>query len=256
MNKKNRDLILIGGGLVLLSLFLHYIHYLLFRDLHHTLIFLAADIAFIPMEVFFSYFVFDRLLEKREVEHIIERLHILIGVFFSEVGSSFLSELVNGDSKVKLLREKFCSKKIWNDSDFEKIKNDIITYDFNLNINSINVEKLKRELDENRDFIINLLMNESLHEHETFTEMLMSLMHLKEELDSRWNRDIANYEEIHIEMDMENAYKYLTIEWCQYMKYLSGNYPNLFIKALIDNPFDNRDKKEKDYIYMNINIEN
>ena len=41
------------------------------------------------------------------------------------------------------------------------------------------------------------------------------------------------------------AYKYLTIEWAEYMKYLSEEYPVLYCKALINNPFDTRSKREK-----------
>ena len=43
MNKHKRETIMIGVGLIVLSLFLHYLHYLTFRDLHHTLIFLFAN---------------------------------------------------------------------------------------------------------------------------------------------------------------------------------------------------------------------
>lgn len=71
MKKKTKETILIGAGLVILSLVLHYIHILLFKDVHHTLIFLVADIAFIPMEVFFTTIVIDRMLEKREKEHLL-----------------------------------------------------------------------------------------------------------------------------------------------------------------------------------------
>ena len=43
MKKKTKETILIGTGLVTLSLILHYVHYLIFKDAHHTMIFLVAD---------------------------------------------------------------------------------------------------------------------------------------------------------------------------------------------------------------------
>ena len=64
MNKHQKETIFIGVGLIVLSLFLHYLHYKVFNDLHHTLIFLFADIAFIPMEVFFTTIVIDKMLER------------------------------------------------------------------------------------------------------------------------------------------------------------------------------------------------
>ena len=97
---------------------------------------------------------------------------------------------------------------------------------------------------------MNLIMNENIHEHEEFTDMLMSLLHVKEEIESRYCDKIEAFELEHLASDMAVAYKYLTLEWCEYMNYLNKNYPRLFVRALIDNPFDNRDKKEKDKIYL------
>ena len=211
MKKKTKETILIGAGLVILSLVLHYIHILLFKDVHHTLIFLVADIAFIPMEVFFTTIVIDRMLEKREKEHLLEKLNMLIGLFYT------------------------------------------LEYDYEIDINKINLKDIRNKLDENRDLLINLISNGNLLEHETFTEMLMTIMHLKEELDTRYSPDIEEYEIQHIEKDLMVVYKYLTIEWAEYMKYLSKNYPSLYCKALINNPFDNRDKKEKDKCFLENN---
>ena len=52
--KRTKETILIGSGLVILSILLHYLHVVIFKDVHHTMIFLFADIAFIPLEVFLT----------------------------------------------------------------------------------------------------------------------------------------------------------------------------------------------------------
>ncbi|MDU4419804.1 MAG: hypothetical protein E7I73_12400, partial [Clostridium perfringens] len=96
MSKQKKEFLMIGIGLIGLSLVLHYVHYLIFQDLHHTLIFLFADIAFIPMEVFFTTLVIDKLLEKREKEHLRDKLSMLIGVFFSELGTDILNTFFIG----------------------------------------------------------------------------------------------------------------------------------------------------------------
>ena len=125
-----------------------------------------------------------------------------------------------------------------------------LNYDYELNIDKINLGDIKNKLDDNKDLLINLISNGNLLEHETFTEMLMTIMHLKEELDTRYCDEIERYEIMHIEKDLMAVYKYLTIEWAEYMKYLSKNYPSLYCKALINNPFDTRDKKEKDKCFL------
>ena len=229
MKKKTKETILIGTGLVALSLFLHYIHYLIFKDAHHTMIFLVADIAFIPMDVFFTTLILDRFLEKREKDHLLGKLNMLIGVFYTEVGTKLLLNIVEGDND----REFLSGASITNDTWKKK-----------------SLEDIRKNLDANKDLLISLIANENLIEHETFTEMLMSIMHLREELNTRLSMDMQEYELEHIEKDIMLAYKYLTIEWAEYMKYLSEEYPVLYCKALINNPFDTRSKSEKDKCYL------
>lgn len=254
MKKKTKETILIGAGLVILSLLLHYAHFKIFKDLHHTLIFLFADIAFIPMEVFFTSLILDKFLERREKYHLLEKLNMLIGVFYTEVGTKLLTNITIGDNNISDLTQDSV-KEISDDKiSFEKLNNDILNHSYKLDINKIDLSILNKLLNENRDLLITLITNENLLEHETFTEMLMSVLHLKEELNSRYSTQIDDYELLHIESDLEVAYKYLTIEWIKYMQYLCYNYPVLFTKALINNPFDNRSKKEKDQIYLKKHI--
>ena len=245
MKKKTKETILIGTGLVALSLFLHYIHYLIFKDAHHTMIFLVADIAFIPMDVFFTTLILDRFLEKREKDHLLGKLNMLIGVFYTEVGTKLLLNIVEGDNDREFLSGASITNDTWKKKSFEKLK-----HDYTVDINKVSLEDIRKNLDANKDLLISLIANENLIEHETFTEMLMSIMHLREELNTRLSMDMQEYELEHIEKDIMLAYKYLTIEWAEYMKYLSEEYPVLYCKALINNPFDTRSKSEKDKCYL------
>ena len=250
MSKRTKETILIGSGLVILSILLHYLHVVIFKDVHHTMIFLFADIAFIPLEVFLTTIVIERILERREKEHLVEKLNMLIGLFYTELGTKLLSDIVKGDAHGVMANHRTINSDTWNDQSFSKLHEDILNYDYELNIDKINLGDIKNKLDDNKDLLINLISNGNLLEHETFTEMLMTIMHLKEELDTRYCDEIERYEIMHIEKDLMAVYKYLTIEWAEYMKYLSKNYPSLYCKALINNPFDTRDKKEKDKCFL------
>ena len=250
MSKRTKETILIGSGLVILSILLHYLYVVIFKDVHHTMIFLFADIAFIPLEVFLTTIVIERILERREKEHLLEKLNMLIGLFYTELGTKLLSDIVKGDAHGVMANHRTINSDTWNDQSFSKLHEDILNYDYELNIDKINLGDIKNKLDDNKDLLINLISNGNLLEHETFTEMLMTIMHLKEELDTRYCDEIERYEIMHIEKDLMAVYKYLTIEWAEYMKYLSKNYPSLYCKALINNPFDTRDKKEKDKCFL------
>jgi hypothetical protein len=90
-----------------------------------------------------------------------------------------------------------------------------------------------------RDFLLRLLENPNLLEHETFTDLLRAVFHLTEELESR--RDLAALPETdlaHLSNDIARAYSFLVREWLAYMKHLKDNYPYLFSLAIRTNPFD------------------
>jgi hypothetical protein len=70
-----------------------------------------------------------------------------------------------------------------------------------------------------RQFLLTLIENPNLLEHERFTDLLLASFHLTEELESRPSlsnlpqRDVA-----HLKVDIQRAYRYLVIEWLDYMQ--------------------------------------
>lgn len=134
MSKQKKEFLMIGIGLIGLSLVLHYVHYLIFQDLHHTLIFLFADIAFIPMEVFFTTLVIDKLLEKREKEHLRDKLSMLIGVFFSELGTDILNTFVYADDNTEIIAKEALVTKEWNKNEFKNLEKLVDEYEYDIDI--------------------------------------------------------------------------------------------------------------------------
>ncbi|CDM68744.1 hypothetical protein CM240_1586 [Clostridium bornimense] len=253
MKKRTKETMIIGGALIALSLLLHYGHYLIFQDLHHTLIFLVADLAFIPMEVFFTTLVLDKFLEKRQNQHLFEKLNMIIGVFYTEVGTRLLYRFAESDDDIEDLKENAVVNLNCSETTFKQLETIVENHNYVVNMDKVDLKSLRDLLDYEKDLLINLITNPTLLEHEEFTEMMMSIMHLREELDSRCSESMEEYEIIHISSDISKAYKYLAKEWVRYMKYLKNNYPQLFLKAVINNPFDRRDKREKDYLLIDKN---
>ena len=250
MSKQKKEFLMIGIGLIGLSLVLHYVHYLIFQDLHHTLIFLFADIAFIPMEVFFTTLVIDKLLEKREKEHLRDKLSMLIGVFFSELGTDILNTFVYADDNTEIIAKEALVTKEWNKNEFKNLEKLVDEYEYDIDIKKVDLIALEKKLNAQKDLVINLITNPMLIEHEEFSDMLMSILHLREELSSRCSHELEDYEIQHLAKDINIAYKYLTFEWIQYMKQLKSNYPQLFLNVFITNPFDKRSLKEKECSYL------
>jgi hypothetical protein len=101
------------------------------------------------------------------------------------------------------------------------------------------MEGLKGFLVSKRDFLLRLLENPALLEHETFTELLRSVFHFSEELERRekvTGLPDSDYE--HLAVDVNRAYTLLVQQWLDYVKYLKDNYPYLFSLAMRTNPFD------------------
>ena len=94
--------------------------------------------------------------------------------------------------------------------------------------------------------IISFIGNPTLMEHEVFSELLMMLFHLIQEFDDRYYNVICNYcDDNHIGEDISICYRELSESWVQYMKHLKNEYPQLFVKAMLHNPFDKRNVDKK-----------
>jgi 2-oxoglutarate ferredoxin oxidoreductase subunit alpha len=54
------------------------------------MIFLVADIAFVPLEVFFVSLVLEKLIERQEEEKVDKKINMLVGLFYQEFGNEQL----------------------------------------------------------------------------------------------------------------------------------------------------------------------
>ncbi len=247
--KKHKEIILIGLVLIGLSALLHFGHYLIFHDAHHLFIFLVADIAFIPLEVFFVTVVLDRILERREKNHLIEKLNMLVGLFFSEMGLDILKMCAGADSELGDMREEYALSMNWTESDFENLHSSLVKHPHKLDANKVDILKLKEKLDTGKNLLVSLIANPALLEHDSFSELLMAVMHLQEELAMRYDNGLSEFDRKHIEVDIERAYGRLGAEWIKYMKHLRVHYPYLYLTALIKNPYLQQDRVASEMAY-------
>ncbi len=240
--KKHKDLIMIGVVLIGLSVILHFGHYLMFHDSHHLFIFLVADIAFIPLEVFFVTVVLDRILEKREKSHLIDKLNMLVGLFFGELGSGMLRACADADSKLTKIKGKCELTMNWTEADFNGLTKKLEKHTHSLDASKMDIGALKTSLDANKDLLVTLISNPALLEHDSFSELLMAVMHLQEELAIRYDNGLSEFDLEHIQFDIERVYKHLGVEWIMYMKHLKNNFPYQYLTALINNPYMDKDR--------------
>jgi len=231
--------ILLGISLVTLSAIFYLIHYFIFRDAHHIFIYMVSDIAFVFIEVLLVTMIIHEVLAVREKRILLEKLNIVIGSFFSQVGKDLLKLFATFDSQSERIRQSLVVTDEWSDKQFMDMSMRLKQYNHDIDITRNDLIGLKDLLVRERQFFLRLLENQNLLEHDTFTNLLMAVFHLTEELESR--SDISRLVEAdkkHIANDMKRAYSLLISEWLNYMKHLKENFPYLFSFAMRTNPFD------------------
>lgn len=231
----------LGTTLIVLSAVVYFIHYLIFRDPHHIFIYMIGDIAFVFIEVLLVTLIIHRLLTEREKRKRLEKLNMVIEVFFSEVGTKLLAHLSDFDPKLEKIRKDLIVTGDWSNEEFTNVTKKLKDYDYEVEFDKIDMGDLRIFLMEKRDFLVRLVENPTLMEHESFTELLMGVFHLTEELEAREKvRELPGCDCDHLKGDLERVYMLLVNEWLDYMKYLKNNYPFLFSFAMRTNPFDQK----------------
>ncbi|MBZ9687877.1 hypothetical protein G9F72_016220 [Clostridium estertheticum] len=230
--------------LILSSVLLYSFHYFIFRDAHTIFIYLVGELAFIPIEVLLVSLVIDRVIKEREKESLIEKLNLIIGVYFNEVGTNILKYCTSIDPKVDEIANLLIVEATWEEKDFKKALEKCKNYNYEIEFCKIDLEKMNEFLLSKRGFLLRLLENPNLLEHETFTHLLTAVFHLEDELSSRNLSELRDDENEHLELDIKRAYRASVSQWVMYMKHLKNTFPYLFVTAMSNNPFDKRTKEE------------
>lgn len=239
--KHKRWGITLALALVFFSVILYSLHYLIFRDPHHIYIYLLGDVAFLPLEVLLVTLVIHRLLRKREHRVMIEKLGMVIGVFFSTIGTRLLAYLSGFDPELSKIKKRLIINEQWERREFQALYSFLKRRVYRLNGEKINFPYLRELLKGKMDFMTRLLENPVLLEHEPFTELLRAVFHLTEELDLRGDMTgLRDTDREHLAGDVRRVYSLLVYRWAEHMKYLKNNYPYLFSLAMRTNPFDDK----------------
>jgi voltage-gated potassium channel len=183
--------------------------------------------------------VTEIVLARRENEGRVQKLNMVIGVFFSEVGIDLLSRFSRYDQGFDVIRPELMVSGKWSDSEFVNAGRDALTHDYAVDMEMVDLPALKAFFAARRDFLLRLLENPVLLEHQTFTDLLRAVFHVAEELAYRNTfDDMPQPDRSHLAGDIKRSYHFLVSEWITYMKYLKNNYPFLFSLAVRTNPFD------------------
>lgn len=100
-------------------------------------------------------------------------------------------------------------------------------------------EDIKKTLTKKREFLIRLLENPNLLEKDSFSNLLLAIFHLGDELERRKTlENIPESDYKHLLGDIDRVYSNLIYEWVNYLHYLKDHYPYMFSIVIRTNPFD------------------
>jgi hypothetical protein len=223
---------------VALSGITYFIHYLIFRDIHHIFIYLLGDLAFLPLQVLLVVVIIERLLARREMQAKLEKLNMVLGAFFSELGNWLLQDLLEHfDNRVEIATHLNITES-WTKKDFQQAVAFADHLKVEVDCRNIDLAELKAFLAQKREFVLTLLENPNLLEHDRFTDLLWAVTHLDEELEARPSlTGLPDKDLEHLAGDIRRLYDHLASEWLDYVQHLESRYPFLFSLVLRTHPF-------------------
>jgi hypothetical protein len=218
---------------------LYALNYLIFRDMGYMTRLFLAQLGFLPISVLLVTIILNQLMAQRARTAKLAKLNMVIGAFFSEVGGVLLKTLSAWDRGLPDFQPLVAHISHWTAADFAGFSQGLAESDFNIELKEGDLEVLRDFLLKKRDFLLRLIENPNLLEHDSFSNLLLAVFHLTEELAQR--RDLPHLsrsDRQHLAGDVQRGYLLLIQEWLAYMAHLQTRYPYLFSLALRTNPFD------------------
>jgi len=225
--------------LILVSLFFYGLNYIIFKDLPFMARLLTLQLGFVPISVILITLFLNQLIARREKTTRLAKLNMVIGSFFSEIGTPLLKLLPNFDPNRGELSRELDLASQWSDKDFSNAIKYLNKRDYTIQIQKDKLEELRNFLLGKRILLLRIVENPNLFEHESFTDLLQAMFHLTDELAQRDDvRELPDTDYEHLANDIQRAYIMLISEWLAYLQHLKDNYPYFYSLAVRTNPLN------------------
>ncbi|HJJ42116.1 MAG TPA: hypothetical protein O0W90_02220 [Methanocorpusculum sp.] len=226
--------------LVLLTLLIYILKILIIGDAgtSNTLTYIFNALGFLPLNVLFVTLIISGLLSRMEKQRRADKMRMVLGIFFSEIGSDLMNIFVKSDSSSSKIKDALNVKKDWDKSDFKKAADEISLMCPTAKPCADDFEQIKTKLAEKKDFILRIIENPVFLENEAISRIMQNILHISDELTLR--KDLSKLPKSdmnHLAGDVNRVYCDLMKLWLTHMEYLSENYPHLFSLSIRASPF-------------------
>ncbi len=228
----------LSATLIVISVFFYVINYLTFHDTTFIEKYILVQLGFLPISVLLVSVVLNSLISRRVQRERKEKLNIVVGSFFAEIGKDLLRYLTKYDPNAQELAKEVMYIENMDSKEIRALKEKLREREYHVNAEKLNMSELRKFLLENKEFAVNLLDNPVILEHETFTDMLWNVLHVTEELRRVYEfSTLSDEDKEDITGDLKNLYRLLAYEWVNYVEYLRDAYPHIFVYEAKTNPF-------------------
>lgn len=226
-------------GLIGLSIVIYVIHFMIFQDIGHIMIYMIEDLAFLPIYILVVTLGLNEILMRREKRALLRKFNMVVGTFYSEIGSDLLNLFTNFDPNCKKVIQDLLSGFDWSTKNFSAIKKELSHFNYCMECDVSEIIELREYLLSKRNFLLLLLENPTLLDLKSFSELLWAVFHINEELEKVGDiESLSEDKRDHINEDIKNTHIYLVMQWLYYMRELKENDPFLFSLGLKTNPFN------------------
>ncbi len=104
------------------------------------------------MNVLLVTLILNRLLADRSKQSKMEKMNIVVGVFFSEVGTWLLTYLSDNDPNLRRLSGDLVKIHQWPDEEFIRVQDKFEDPNYNIDIKKIDIKALSTYLSSKRNF--------------------------------------------------------------------------------------------------------
>jgi len=198
---------------------------------------MLQDLAFVPVQVAIVTFVINRFLNIIEQQKKNKKINVIISTFFTEVGMQIMTAMSEFNRNHAELSNIIKTNDL-NKNNQKQVRSLVKSYKYEMYADPEKLIELAELLAKRKSFMLSLLENSNLLEHDSFTDMIWAVFHVADELQNRGDLRILPDADIkHISNDLRRAYPALINEWIGYIVYLRDEYPFLYEAAKKRSPY-------------------
>jgi len=135
--------LIIAVVLLVLSAVFYMLQIHIFHKEEETFFLMLQDLSFVPINVLLVTLIIDRLLKRREKQNLLNKMNMVIGVFFNDIGIELIKICDGFIENIEEINRGLQVSQGWNDRDFNEITKNFSIKPTRFILNNENLTVLK-----------------------------------------------------------------------------------------------------------------